>query len=62
MNSRVLSYAALMLIGVFISSIAQVLLKKAAMNRYDSIWREYLNVRVICAYAIFFAAFLAIER
>ena len=56
-----LSYAALMLMGVFISSVAQVLLKKAAERQYDSIISEYLNIRVVTAYAIFFAAtFLSI--
>ena len=61
MNRQLLSYAALMLLGVFISSVAQVMLKKAAEKRYDSVIGEYLNVRVITAYAIFFAAtFLSI--
>lgn len=61
MDSRLLSYAVLMLVGVLISSIAQVLLKKAAMKEYPSVWAEYLNPRVIGAYAIFFAAtFLSI--
>ncbi len=61
MNRQLLSYAALMLLGVFISSVAQVLLKKAADRQYDSVISEYLNIRVITAYAIFFAAtFLSI--
>ncbi len=61
MNNRLLSYACLMLLGVFISSVAQVLLKKAAQHQYDSVVKEYLNVRVISAYAIFFGAtFLSI--
>ncbi len=58
MNRQLLFYAALMLAGTFISSVAQVLLKKAAQREYGSIWREYLNARVICAYGIFFAASL----
>ena len=61
MNRQLLSYAALMLLGVFISSVAQVMLKKAAEKQYDSAIGEYLNVRVITAYVIFFAAtFLSI--
>lgn len=61
MNDRILSYACLMLLGVFISSVAQVLLKKAAQRQYDSVIKEYLNARVISAYVIFFAAtFLSI--
>lgn len=58
MNRQLLAYAALMLAGTFISSVAQVLLKKASQKEYGSFWKEYLNVRVIVAYAIFFAASL----
>lgn len=58
MNRRLLAYAALMLAGTFISSVAQVLLKKASQREYGSFWKEYLNIRVIVAYAIFFAASL----
>ena len=61
MNKQLLSYAALMLFGTFISSVAQVLLKKASQKHYDSVLQEYLNLPVITAYAIFFAAtFLSI--
>lgn len=42
-----------LLIGVFISAISQVLLKKAALKHYDNIIQEYLNPRVIIAYAMF---------
>ncbi len=55
---NVIFYASLMLLGVFISSLAQVLLKKAAQREYETVWKEYLNPRVIAAYAIFFAATL----
>ena len=61
MNSHLLACAALMLLGVFISSVAQVLLKKAAQQQYGSVLKEYLNPRVIGAYLIFFGAtFLSI--
>jgi len=61
MNKQLVLYAGVMLLGVFISSIAQVLLKKAAQKHYDSVLQEYLNLPVITAYAIFFAAtFLSI--
>lgn len=61
MKTQLLIYASFMLIGVFISSVAQVLLKKEAMKQHDSLMGEYINVRVIIAYLIFFAAtFLAI--
>lgn len=58
MNSKLLIYAGIMLFGVFISSVSQVMLKKAAKKEYDSIIKEYLNPLVIFAYAIFFAATL----
>lgn len=58
MNKQLLAYSALMLLGTFISSVAQVLLKKAAQKTYGSVWKEYLNAPVIAAYAIFFAASL----
>lgn len=61
MSRAMLPYAALMLLGVFISAVAQVLLKKAAMRQYDSFWAQYLNPRVMLAYGVFFAAtFLSI--
>ena len=53
-----LPFAGLMLFGVLISSLSQVLLKKAADKQYSSRIREYLNLRVIIAYAVFFAATL----
>lgn len=48
-----LSYAAVLLLGVFLSAISQVMLKKAAMRQYSSRLREYLNPLVITAYTIF---------
>lgn len=61
MNKQLLSYASFMLIGTFISSVAQVLLKKAAGEKHGSIIREYLNPKVIVAYIVFFGAtFLSI--
>lgn len=44
------------LAGVFVSSIAQILLKKSASKKYESILKEYLNPYVIISYAIFFGA------
>lgn len=58
MSRQVLLYAALMLAGTLISSVAQVLLKKEAGRPHASVLGEYLNPRVICAYLIFFAATL----
>lgn len=49
-------YACFMLIGTFISSIAQVILKKAAISDESVGLRAYLNYKVIFAYMIFFGA------
>ena len=56
--SRTLTYALFALFGVFISGISQVLLKKSAGRQYSSAIREYLNLLVIVAYAMFFGATL----
>lgn len=53
MNNNLLLYSCILLASVFISSISQVMLKKAAMREYDSVVKEYLNPLVIFAYCIF---------
>lgn len=53
MNHELVKYAGLLLLGVFISAISQVLLKKAAQKEYTSVVKEYLNPLVIIAYSIF---------
>ena len=53
MNKPVLIYSCVLLIGVFVSAISQVLLKKAAMKHYENHLKEYLNPMVIFAYAMF---------
>ena len=61
MNDKEFFYASFILIGTFISSAAQVLLKKAAMKEYCSVKDEYLNKNVIIAYITFvLATFLSI--
>ena len=47
-------YALVLLAGVFISAISQVMLKKAAIKKYESVIKEYLNPLVITAYVLFF--------
>lgn len=47
-----------MFLGVFISSISQVMLKISAGKKYENKLKEYLNPLVIGGYAIFFAATL----
>ena len=46
-------YAAILLLGVFLSAVSQVMLKKAAVRTYDSKLKEYLNPLVIFAYTLF---------
>lgn len=53
MNSRVMLYSLFLLVGVFISAISQVMLKKAANKEYSSLIREYMNPLVIVAYILF---------
>ena len=49
-------HAAVMVLGVFIASVAQVLLKKSAQKDYGSAIREYLNWRVIFGYLMMISA------
>lgn len=53
MNRTVLIYSLILLVGVFISAISQVMLKKAALKKYDSVIKEYMNPLVIVAYIMF---------
>lgn len=53
MNRTVFLYSLILLIGVFISAISQVMLKKAAQKEYKNHLQEYLNPLVIIAYALF---------
>lgn len=54
LESSEVFYVCILLTGVFLSSLSQVMLKKAAQKKYDSWIREYLNLPVILAYALFF--------
>lgn len=56
--NKVFVYALIYIAGVLISAFAQVLLKKSADTKKDNIIKEYLNVKTICSYAIFFIATL----
>lgn len=44
------------ILAVFASACAQMLLKKGAQVHYDSFWRQYLNFWVLSGYAIMFGA------
>lgn len=52
-NDVSLIYLFVLLAGVFISAISQVMLKKAALKKYDSVIKEYMNPLVIIAYVMF---------
>lgn len=54
-------YVCFLLLGTFLASISQVMLKKAALRNYENKLQEYLNPLVIFAYIIFFGTtFLSI--
>ncbi len=57
MNEKIV-FSIIFLVGVFISSISQIMLKKSAQKEYPNKISEYLNPRVIFAYIIFFGATL----
>lgn len=58
MSSNIILYSAIYLLGVIISSFSQILLKKSANREEQSFIKQYLNVRVIIAYGMFFGATL----
>lgn len=51
-------YVLIFLFSVFVSSCSQVILKKSAKKEYKNIIQEYLNVRVILSYGMFFVSTL----
>ena len=53
-----IKYILIFLFSVLISSAAQIILKKSAVKKFDNVIKEYLNVRVIGAYTIFFLSTL----
>ncbi|MEF2919498.1 MAG: EamA family transporter [Acutalibacteraceae bacterium] len=57
MNKTVL-FSIFFIVGVFISSVSQIMLKKSALKKYPNKIKEYLNPSVIIAYAMFFGATL----
>lgn len=54
--SETVIFSLVYVVGVFISAVAQVLLKKAADVKHDSLIKEYLNLQTIIAYTVFFGA------
>lgn len=51
-------YILLLVFNCFVSAFAQVLLKKSTKKSYEGFFRQYLNLRVIAGYALFFLAVL----
>ena len=51
--TRTFLYSLILLFGVFLSSVSQVMLKKASIKEYDTSLKMYLNPFVITAYIIF---------
>lgn len=49
-------YIGIFLLGIFVSSVSQIALKKSAAQEHSSKIKEYLNLKVLGAYAIFIAA------
>ena len=50
------AYYVLLLFSVLISAVSQIILKKSANQEHKSILKEYLNIKVISAYFIFFVS------
>lgn len=53
-----IKYIFIYLFSVFISSVAQVILKSSAEDVHNSIIKEYLNIKVIVSYSILLCASL----
>lgn len=58
MTKEMIPYLLIGFFSVFVSSVSQTLLKKASMKERGSFLREYLNLPVILAYAMFFGSTL----
>lgn len=54
MNNNI--YCLFLLLSNFIAAVSQMLLKKSALEKHRSVIYEYLNWKVILAYAMFFGA------
>lgn len=54
--NKIVLYSIIYLVGVIISSFAQILLKKSTQVKQKNILKEYLNFKTIIAYSMFFFA------
>lgn len=53
-----IEFVCLFLFSVFISSVSQIILKKSANVQHENSIKEYMNVKVVFAYGIFFISSL----
>lgn len=53
-----MNYYLLVLLGIFVCSASQLLLKKSAMDKHKSVVYEMLNWRVVLAYSVMFITLL----
>lgn len=51
-------YVGIFLLSVFLSSVSQTILKKSATEMHENAMKEYLNLKVVLAYGIFFVSSL----
>lgn len=56
--SKVFIFSGIYILGVIVSSFAQILLKKSAIKKQKNILKEYLNFKTIIAYSMLFSATL----
>lgn len=56
---KIIIWYVIVALGVFMSSCSQVILKKSAVKKHDSIIMSMLNCKVMSAYLIFFLAMFA---
>ncbi len=49
-----INYIILFNLSVLVSVLSQVLLKSSAISKKENIVKEYINLKVICAYSMFF--------
>ncbi len=47
-------YVVIFLCSILVSSISQVILKSSANEKHENALKEYLNIKVIFAYGLFF--------
>lgn len=52
-NNMTIICILVMIFNAFLSAFSQILLKKSASSKHETVIKEYLNVRVISAYVIF---------